>query len=85
MKNIKSHFWYNNSQRNGILFLVILIITLQLVYFFVDFSEEDSTDLNTTEIIEFQQKIDSLKQLAIEIRKPKIYPFNPSSLTDHTG
>ncbi len=85
MKNIKSHFWYNNSQRNGILFLAILIISLQLVYFFVDFSEEDSTDLNTTEIIEFQQRIDSLKQLAIEKRKPKIYPFNPSFLTDYRG
>ncbi len=85
MKNIKSRFWYNNSQRNGILFLAILIISLQLVYFFVDFSEEDSTDLNTTEIIEFQQRIDSLKQLAIEKRKPKIYPFNPSFLTDYRG
>jgi len=85
MKNFKSHFWYNSSQRNGILFLAILIIALQLIYFFVDFSEEDVTDLNSTEIIKFQQKIDSLKELEIEKRKPKIYPFNPSFLTDYRG
>ncbi len=85
MKNFKSHFWYNNSQRNGILFLALLIIILQLVYFFVDFSNEDKADLNSNKIIEFQQKIDSLKVIELENRKPKIYPFNPSFLTDYRG
>ena len=87
MKFSKSHFWYNNSQRNGILFLVLLIITLQLIYFFVipSISTEDSTDLNSNEIIEFQQEIDSLKQIALENKKPKIYPFNPSFLSDYRG
>ncbi len=85
MKNFKSHFWYNNSQRNGILFLVLLIISLQLFYFFTDFSKEDATDLNSNEIIKFQQEIDSLKAIELENRKPKIYPFNPSFLTDYRG
>jgi len=87
MNRFKSHFWYNNSQRNGILFLVLLIITLQLIYFFVipSISTEDSTDLNSNEIIEFQQEIDSLKQIALENKKPKIYPFNPSFLSDYRG
>ncbi len=85
MKNLKSHFWYNNSQRNGILFLALFIITLQLVYFFVDFSEKDETNLNTTEIVKFQRGIDSLKLIALENKKPKIYPFNPSFLSDYKG
>jgi len=85
MKNFKSHFWYNNSQRNGIFFLALLIIALQLTLFFVDFSKEDTTDLNSSEILKFQQEIDSLKQLKLATKKFKIYPFNPSFLTDFKG
>lgn len=85
MKNIKSHFWYNKRQRNGIFFLGILIVALQLIYFFVDFSSDEIEDLNTSELIAFQTKIDSLKIIEIERRKPKIYPFNPSFITDYKG
>lgn len=84
MKN-KSHFWYNKSQRNGILYLAILIIILQFSYYFIDFSSEEVEMLNTPEIVEFQQKIDSLKLIEMERRKPKIYPFNPSFITDYKG
>ncbi len=85
MKKFKSHFWYNNSQRNGIFFLALLIIALQLIYFFVDFSKKDTTDLKSSEILKFQQEIDSLKQLKLAAKKTKIYPFNPSFLTDFKG
>ena len=85
MNFFKSHFWYNNSQRNGVLFLVLLIVLFQLIYFFVDFSKEDTTDLNSNKIARFQKEIDSLKQIEIENRQPKIYPFNPSFLTDFKG
>jgi len=82
---MKSHFWYNNSQRNGIFFLALLIIALQLIYFFVDFSTQETSNLNTPEILKFQKEIDSLKQLKLATKKPKIYPFNPSFLTDFKG
>ncbi len=85
MKNIKSHFWYNKSQRNGILFLGIFIILLQYIYFFVDFSSEKIEELNTSELISFQSKIDSLKLIELENRKPKMYPFNPSFITNYKG
>jgi len=85
MNKFKSHFWYNKSQRNGIFFLAIIIIILQLIYFFVDFTEEDKTDLNSEEVIRFQQEIDSLKVIELENRKPKIFPFNPSFITDFKG
>ncbi len=85
MKNIKSHFWYNNSQRNGIFFLALLIIVLQLIYFFVDFSTQDTSNLNSSEILKFQKEIDSLKQLKSITKTVKIYPFNPSFLTDFKG
>ena len=85
MNNFKSHFWYNKSQRNGIFFLALIIIALQLIYFFVDFSPKDKTDLNSDEIIVFQKEIDSLKLIELENRKPKIFQFNPSFITDFKG
>jgi DNA uptake protein ComE-like DNA-binding protein len=85
MKSIKPHFWYNKSQRNGVFFLLFFILILQGVYFFVDFSSSEETNLPSEEITLFQNQIDSLKLIEIENRKPKIYPFNPSFISDYKG
>ena len=82
MNILKSHFWYNKNQRNGILFLIILILILQLIYVFVGFSSDTQFDSDTSEIDSFQSQIDSLKKIKIENSKPKIFPFNPNYLTD---
>lgn len=84
MNFFKSHFWYNNGQRNGILFLVFIVITLQFFFFFVDFSENHES-IDTAESTQIQNKIDSLKKIELALRQPKIYPFNPSFLTDYKG
>mgnify|MGYP003667990246 CR=1 FL=1 len=85
MKNIKSRFWYSKNQRNGILFLLILIISLQLVYHFVDFSDRVPININKPEVFAFQNQIDSLKEKVLEKRSPKIFPFNPNYITDYKG
>ena len=85
MNLFKSHFWYNKNQRNGIFFLVLIIIILQSICCFIDFSSEDLADTNQTELLAFQKQIDSLKTIAIENRKPKIFPFNPNYITDYKG
>jgi len=85
MKNLKSHFWYNKRQRNGIFFLLLLIIIFQLTYFFVDFSSDKITGVKSDEIESFQKQLDSLELIELENRKPKIYPFNPSFITDYKG
>lgn len=85
MTNFKSHFRYNKRQRNGIFFLLFLIILFQGIYFFTDFSSDEKTVLNTDEIALFQNNIDSLKLIEIEKRKPKIFPYNPSFITDYKG
>lgn len=85
MENIKSHFVFNRQQRNGILFLISLIIGLLGFYYFVDFSDEDVLDTTSPEIISLQRELDSLRQIELASRKPKIYPFNPNFITDFKG
>lgn len=82
---LKSHFTFNKQQRSGILLLLLLIILLLCIYWFVDFSEEDTFDSSSAEIVAVQQELDSLRLVEIEKRKPKIYPFNPNFITDYKG
>ncbi|MBE9491011.1 MAG: helix-hairpin-helix domain-containing protein [Bacteroidetes bacterium] len=81
---MQSHFKFTQKQRNGIFLLLLLIIVLQAIYFFVDFST-DEISVNQQELKLFQQEIDSLKLIEIANRKPKIYPFNPNYITDYKG
>ena len=81
---MKSHFQFTNQQRNGILLLLAIIIVLQCVYAFVDFSDEE-VPVNQKEIETFRRELDSLHLVEIENNKPKIYPFNPNYITDYKG
>ena len=85
MKYFKSHFWYHKNQRNGIFLLTIFILILQSIIFFGTFSSNQLEDINQTEILAFQKQIDSLKEIEIEGRRPKIFPFNPNYISDYKG
>lgn len=85
MNLLKSHFRYHKSQRNGIFFLLLFIVFLQGIFFFVDFSSEENTAVSQTEIVAFQQEMDSLKNVETAKNTPKIYPFNPNFITDFKG
>ncbi|WP_298765842.1 helix-hairpin-helix domain-containing protein [uncultured Polaribacter sp.] len=85
MNFLKSHFWYNKSQRNGIFLLVLIIIIFQFIIFFDVFSSSKKIAITTPEIVAFQKQIDSLKKIELANRKPKIYPFNPNYITDFKG
>ncbi len=85
MKLFKSHFWYTKSQRNGIFFLIILIILLQVIYVFVNFHEEDTEDLDKKELVVFFKEIDSLREDKLQNKKLKLYPFNPNYISDYKG
>jgi len=67
------------------LLLLSLIVSLLIVYWFVDFVEEDSFDTSSAEIVAIQKELDSLRLVEIEKRKPKTYPFNPNYITDYKG
>jgi DNA uptake protein ComE-like DNA-binding protein len=82
----KSHFVVNRSQQIGIFLLVVIIVVLQLVYHFVDLSENNiTTGLNEQELSLFQEKIDSVKLAASAEKAVKIFPFNPNLITDYKG
>jgi DNA uptake protein ComE-like DNA-binding protein len=85
MNNLKSHFRYNKRQRNGIFMLLIIIVSLQLTFFFVDFSSEEKMTISSHEIALFQKEFDSLKQISIENSNPKFFSFNPNYITDFKG
>lgn len=86
MHKFKSHFVYDTQKRSGILILMtIILIALGFAFWYEPSYEIAVSPEQEQEILVFQQRIDSLKLVEIENRKPKIYPFNPNFITDHKG
>ena len=65
--------------------MVLLIIIFQTFIFVDVFTDDEIINMNTPELVAFQNQIDSLKAIEIENRKPKVYPFNPNYITDYKG
>ncbi|MCC1484119.1 ComEA family DNA-binding protein [Winogradskyella immobilis] len=82
---MKSHFQFSKKQRSGIFLLIIIILSIQSVYLFVDFSKEEDYDINEAELEHYRKEVDSLRSAAIEDNKPKLFPFNPNFITDYKG
>jgi DNA uptake protein ComE-like DNA-binding protein len=82
LRQLKSHLNFNRSQRVGILLLLTLLTGLLYINFFVSFSEERTFDTSSAKIVDLLRKVDSLRLVEIEGRKPKLYPFNPNFITD---
>ena len=83
MKIRKPHFWYYKSQRNGVLFLVVVLVCMQLLYSFINFSKANDQFFTVFELTALQLKIDSLKKVKNEGLKKRVLPFNPNYLTDY--
>ncbi|MGJ8667707.1 MAG: ComEA family DNA-binding protein [Patiriisocius sp.] len=83
MKNFKSHFEYSKNERSGIFILCSIIVGLLVFLKFYKPTQVPLLDISSPEIVSSQNEIDSLKLIAIEARKPKIYPFNPNFITDY--
>jgi len=86
MKNT-SYFKYTREQRSGIVALILLMIVIQLAYYFyfseITFSKQAESD-EAKEWLALQSEIDSLK-MEKGIEKHKIYPFNPNFISDYKG
>ncbi len=79
--SIKQYFIFNKEQRLGLLLLVGLIIVVQTLYFFIDFSTIKSISKEENQWLALQTEIDSIKANTDD-NSYKIYPYNPNFLTD---
>jgi competence ComEA-like helix-hairpin-helix protein len=88
--SIKSHFKFNKNQRNGIFFLLLLIVIFQWIYFFaipinIGISPNENKILKDNNFVALQKQIDSLKQIESKNKEFQIFPFNPNYLDDYKG
>ncbi|MFV5686160.1 ComEA family DNA-binding protein [Flavobacterium sp. GB2R13] len=83
-KTILTYFKFTREQRNGLFLLFAIIIVLQLIYFFVDFSAAIKNYPEKQKWLSLQSQIDSMKTDNSKAF-PKIYPFNPNFITDYKG
>lgn len=81
---VKSFLSYSKSQRIGILLFFGIIILVQGIYFFYDFTGKETIDKEQSKWLALQSTVDSLK-LNNKNYKPAIYPFNPNFITDFKG
>ncbi|QBZ96609.1 helix-hairpin-helix domain-containing protein [Flavobacterium sangjuense] len=81
---VKSFLTYSKSQRIGILLFFGIIILVQGIYFFYDFTNKKTIDKEQSKWLALQSTVDSLK-LDNKNYKPTIYPFNPNFITDFKG
>ena len=81
---VKFILTYSKSQRIGILLFFGIIILVQGIYFFCDFTTKGTIDKEQSKWLALQSTVDSLK-LNVKNYKPTIYPFNPNFITDFKG
>lgn len=83
-RTIVAYFKFSREQRNGVLLLFGIIIVLQLIYFFVDFSVVAKNYPEKQKWLSLQSQIDSMKT-ENQTELPKMYLFNPNFITDYKG
>ncbi|WP_084148845.1 ComEA family DNA-binding protein [Arenibacter latericius] len=84
-RDIKSHFSFNKQERNGIFFLLLIIVALQLLYYlgttFLYSAIEPQFKVNA----ELQSEIDQLKINFARQDSIVVYDYNPNFITDYKG
>ena len=79
----KSLFHFSKEQQKGVLGLFSIIIILQVVYHFVDFTKVNKHSKEEQTWLALQTKIDT--QLREKKYEYKMYPYNPNFITDFKG
>ncbi len=81
---IAVYFKFSKSQRTGVLFLFTIIVIIQSLYFFIDFSQIELESSEKQRWLAVQSEIDSINT-AMSTKVVKVYPFNPNFITDYKG
>ena len=82
MHKLKSYFIFSKSHRSGIVILLILMVLVQLFYYFI--SNQKPLRSEDTSWLLAQNEIDSLKDVN-QKNSSKIYPFNPNFISPSTA
>lgn len=80
----KSYFQFTKQQRRGILSLIIVMILIQVGYFYWSTRRTTFDSSSDKSWLAMQSVIDSLKNRPTTT-KAVIYPFNPNFITDYKG
>ena len=83
-KTVRTFFNFTREQRSGIFILFGIIILLQIMYFFVDFSILPKDGLEKQKWLSLQSQVDAMK-IDANSESTKIYLFNPNFITDYKG
>ena len=84
LKTVRAFFDFSREQRNGIFVLFGIIILLQAIYYFANFSIIPKNDPDKQRWLSLQSQIDSLKTTT-DWQNSKMYTFNPNFITDYKG
>ena len=80
----KAIYNFTKDQKKGVLLLFVIIVILQITYYFVDFSTPHVASAEELSWLAQQPRIDSMKS-TYKKTIYKIYPFNPNFITDFKG
>ncbi|WP_426064050.1 helix-hairpin-helix domain-containing protein [Flavobacterium sp. DSP2-3-1] len=83
-KMIQTYFKFTKEQRTSIFLLFLIIVVLQLIYFFIDFSTVSKEYPEKQKWLSLQTEMDSIK-IDSKNSKPKLNLFNPNFITDYKG
>lgn len=82
MKNY--YFQFSKEQQRGIFLLFLIIIVIQLIYFFVDFKAVSVVDSEEQKWLSLESEIHSIK-IDQQKKVGTLYPFNPNFISDYKG
>lgn len=81
----KSDFFkFTATQRAGIFLLLLIIVGIQIAYYFREVKFDEDKSLEKQEWLSLQSQIDTAKVEKANY-KQTIYPFNPNFITDFKG
>ena len=84
VSTIKDYFKFTREQRKGLIVLFGIIVILQLVCFFVDFSVIQKEYPDKEKWLSLQSEIDAAK-LESHTGSSKMHSFNPNFISDYKG
>jgi DNA uptake protein ComE-like DNA-binding protein len=84
INSLKKYFHFSREQRLGIFILFLIIIVLQLGYYFVNFNLVSKTNPEEQKWLSLQSQIDAIKGDE-DNNAPKTYSYNPNFITDYKG